>query len=323
MPELKKLQSFIGSELREFEKRFRLSMKSNVSLLDRISYYIVQRKGKQVRPMFVFLSARLVSQVRDETYVAASLIELLHTASLVHDDVVDDSYMRRSVFSINALWKNKIAVLVGDYLLSKGLHLAVENEQFDLLRIVSQAVKELSEGELLQMEKSRNSRITEELYYKIIRQKTASLIAASCAAGMRSVTSDKRRVDQMLEFGYLAGMAFQIKDDLFDFELNDVGKPTGINLTDKKITLPLIYTLDNLSKSERSKLSSLIRKSSDDRTSRNQIIDAVSTSGGIDYSIKKMTEFKEKAIAILAHFEDSPSKETLISLVEFVVNRKK
>lgn len=323
MPEIKRLQSSIKEELIEFEKRFKNSMKSSVPLLDRVTHYIVQRKGKQVRPMFVFLSAKLVSEVKSETYLAASLIELLHTSSLVHDDVVDDSNMRRGFFSINALWKNKIAVLVGDFLLSKGLLLAVENEEYDLLKIVSQAVKELCEGEMLQMEKTRTLNISEDIYFSIIRQKTASLIAASCAAGMRSVTEDSKSIDRMREFGYSAGIAFQLKDDLFDYELDDIGKPTGIDLKEKKLTLPLIYTMNKVSSSQKSLLKNLIKNHSHDKNCLPQIVSIVKEEGGIDYAIQKMNDYRDQAISLLAPFPDSSAKTGLTDLVQFVVNRKK
>ena len=297
-------------------------MKSSVPLLDKITYYIVQRKGKQVRPMFVFLSAKLFGPIRNETYMAASLIELLHTATLVHDDVVDDSHKRRGYFSINALWKNKIAVLVGDYLLSRGLLLALENEQYDSLQIVSKAVKAMSEGELLQIEKSRKLNLDEQVYFDIIRQKTASLLAAACSVGPSSVGQDKEISEKMWQFGTMAGMAFQIKDDLFDYGYKNIGKPTGIDIKEKKLTLPLIHVLNKAEKGDKNHIINMIKRSSDKRESQKYIIDFVKKNGGIEYAEAKMTDFKNQALAILSEFDDNESRQTLNELVEFVVERK-
>ena len=291
-------------------------------MLDKITYYIVQRKGKQVRPMFVFLCAKLFGPIKNETYLAASLIELLHTATLVHDDVVDDSHKRRGFFSINALWKNKIAVLVGDYLLSRGLLLAVDNEQYDSLQIVSKAVKSMSEGELLQIEKSRKLNLDEEIYFEIIRQKTASLLAAACSVGSSSVGESKEVTDKMWEFGTMAGMAFQIKDDLFDYGYKNIGKPTGIDIKEKKLTLPLIYVLNKAEKSDKSRIVNLIKRSSGKRDSQKFIIDYVKQNGGIEYAESKMIQYKNQALDILTGFPDNEAKKTLTQLVQFVVERK-
>jgi octaprenyl-diphosphate synthase len=321
MTSLNELKKPIQAELKEFDSRFKDAMKSAVPLLDRITYYIVQRKGKQIRPMFVFLSAKLFASIKEETYVAGSLIELLHTATLVHDDVVDDSHLRRGFFSINALWKNKVAVLVGDYLLSKGLLLALENGQYAALQIVSTAVKEMSEGELLQFEKSRKLDITEDVYFDIIRQKTASLIAAACSAGASSVQAGTDVVEQMRMFGQYAGIAFQIKDDLFDYGYKNIGKPTGIDIKEKKLTLPLIYALSKAENSERRRILKMIRQKSGSKNTRKEVTAFVKHHGGIDYSVERMNEYKEKAVAILETYPDNDSRTALMNLVQFVVDR--
>ena len=274
----------IEQELKHFEKHFRDAMRSPVPLLDKITYYIVRRKGKQVRPMFVFLSAKLCGEVNESTYSAASLVELLHTATLVHDDVVDDSYERRGFFSINALWKNKIAVLVGDYLLSRGLLLSLKNKEFRLLEIVSEAVKSMSEGELLQIEKARRLDIKEDIYYEIIRQKTASLIASACSAGAASSTKDEQTIEQMRLFGEKIGIAFQIRDDLFDFGTDDVGKPLGIDIKEKKLTLPLIYALDHADRQDKRRIMNNIRLHSEKTDKVKEVIDFVNESGGLEYA---------------------------------------
>lgn len=322
MGSLRELQEPIKVELEIFEKKFREIMKSNVSLLDRITYYIVQRKGKQVRPMFVFLCARLMGRVDEATYIAASLVELLHTATLVHDDVVDDSYERRGFFSINALWKNKIAVLVGDYFFAKGLLIALDNDEFQALKILSNAVREMSEGELLQIEKSRKLDIDEEVYFTIIRQKTASMIACACEAGLASTCKDEAYVAKAREFGYATGMAFQIKDDLFDYGFMNIGKPTGNDIKEKKMTLPLIYALSQSSPSEKRHVISMLKKSSDKKSTQREIIDFVTAKGGIDYAETVMHRYKEQAMAILQDFEQSPAKKALEDLVNYVVIRK-
>ena len=313
----------IDDELVEFEKHFRDSMKTNVALLDKIMYYIVKRKGKQVRPMFVFFAAKLCGTFNPASYVAASLVELLHTASLVHDDVVDDSYERRGFFSVNALWKNKIAVLVGDYLLSQGLLVALKNDQFKLLTIMSNAVKEMSEGELLQIEKARRLDIKEDIYYDIIRQKTASLIAAACAVGAASTTTDAKMIEKMRLFGEKIGIAFQIRDDLFDFGTDDVGKPLGIDIKEKKMTLPLIYALNQAPKKERDRIINIVKRHNEDPVKVAQVIDFVRQSGGLNYSEEAMRRYRSEAIDILKGFPESDIRTSLEQLVMFVTERKK
>ncbi|QKX05309.1 polyprenyl synthetase family protein [Aquimarina sp. TRL1] len=315
----------IIDEMELFEKKFSQSMSSKVALLNRITHYIVNRKGKQMRPMFVFLVAKMVAEgeLNERTYRGASVIELIHTATLVHDDVVDDSNMRRGFFSINALWKNKIAVLVGDYLLSKGLLLSIDYGDFDLLKIISVAVREMSEGELLQIEKARNLDITEEVYYEIIRQKTATLIAACCSLGACSVAPDSDAVEKMRRFGELIGMTFQIKDDLFDYGDEAIGKPTGIDIKEQKMTLPLIYTLNHCSKEKRKWLINSVRNHNKNKKRVKEVIDFVKLSGGLEYATKIMHEFKEEALTILSSFPDSEYKDSLELMVTYVIDRKK
>jgi octaprenyl-diphosphate synthase len=313
----------IAKEMVDFEKKFRQSMKSKVLLLDTIMSYIVKRKGKQMRPMFVFLSAGTCGEISEATHRGAALIELLHTASLVHDDVVDDASYRRGFFSINALWKNKIAVLVGDFLLSRGLLLSVEHQDFEMLGIVSQAMKEMSEGELLQMEKARKLDITEEVYYNIIWQKTASLIASCCKIGAASVGCDKAMVDQMGKFGQNIGMAFQIKDDLFDYGDAEIGKPLGIDIKEKKLTLPLIYALNNASRSDRKRVLRTVRKESDDPKKVTEVIDFVKNSGGLDYAKSVMEKYYNSAIEILEDLPDTEYKKSLTELVQYTIDRTK
>ncbi|MFL1897104.1 polyprenyl synthetase family protein [Aquimarina sp. 2-A2] len=315
----------IVDEMELFEQKFSQSMTSKVALLNRITHYIVNRKGKQMRPMFVFLVAKMVSggSVNERTYRGASVIELIHTATLVHDDVVDDSNRRRGFFSINALWKNKIAVLVGDYLLSKGLLLSIDNGDFDLLKIISVAVREMSEGELLQIEKARNLDITEAIYYEIIRQKTATLIAACCSLGACSVAPDSDSVEKMRLFGELIGMAFQIKDDLFDYGDTAIGKPTGIDIKEQKMTLPLIYTLNTCSQEKKKWLINSIKNHNKNKQRVKEVIDFVKLSGGLNYAVKIMNEFKIKALDILSEYEDSQYKQSLILMVNYVIDRKK
>ncbi|MFT4664308.1 MAG: octaprenyl-diphosphate synthase [Gammaproteobacteria bacterium] len=313
----------IAKELEIFEKRFREAMKSKVPLLDKITYYIVQRKGKQMRPMFVFLCARLIGPTSDASYSAASLIELVHTATLVHDDVVDDSFQRRSFFSVNSLWKNKIAVIVGDYILSQGLLIAVRNKQFRMLEIFSQAVTEMAEGELLQIEKARRLDIEEPIYYEIIRQKTASLIAAACAGGIASNTKDESLIEKGRLFGEKCGIAFQIRDDLFDFGVADVGKPLGIDIKEKKMTLPLIYALNHSSRSERRRIISIIKKDSENQAKVMEVIQFVRDSGGLDYAMKAMYDYREQAFEILDTFEESEARTALRELVIYVTEREK
>jgi len=313
----------IEQELKHFEKHFRDAMRSPVPLLDKITYYIVRRKGKQVRPMFVFLSAKLCGEVSESTYSAASLVELLHTATLVHDDVVDDSYERRGFFSINALWKNKIAVLVGDYLLSRGLLLSLKNKEFRLLEIVSEAVKSMSEGELLQIEKARRLDIKEDIYYEIIRQKTASLIASACSAGAASTTKDEEVIEQMRLFGEKIGIAFQIRDDLFDFGTDDVGKPLGIDIKEKKMTLPLIYALDHADRQDKRRIMNNIRLHNEKTDKVREVIDFVNQSGGLEYARQAMFRYREEAFDILRTFPNVPARQSLEDLVTFVTDRKK
>jgi len=320
---MNKIKAPIAEELKVFEKRFREAMRSKVPLLDKITYYIVQRKGKQVRPMFVFLSAQLCGPTNDNSYTAASLIELLHTATLVHDDVVDDSYQRRGFFSVNAIWKNKIAVLVGDYFLSQGLLLALKHKQYRILEIVSNAVKEMSEGELLQIEKARRLDIKEEIYYDIIRQKTASLIAAACSAGAASTTNDESIIERMRLLGEKIGIAFQIRDDLFDFGVDDVGKPLGIDIKEKKMTLPLIYALNQTDNRQRRKIITSIKRDSENAEKVKEIIQFVRESGGLEYATKAMYEYRAAAFEILHRFPESPARTALEELVTFVTDRKK
>jgi octaprenyl-diphosphate synthase len=314
----------ITAHMDEFEIKFKQSMKSSVPLLNKITGYIVKRKGKQIRPMFVFLSAQCVGEINESTYRAASLIELLHTATLVHDDVVDDSNERRGFFSVNALWKNKIAVLIGDFLLSSGLLLSIDNGDFHLLKIVSNAVREMSEGELLQIEKARKLDISEDIYFEIIRKKTATLIAACCAAGVASLTDDKKVIDQFLDFGINTGIAFQIKDDLFDFgDDTSIGKPTGIDIKEKKMTLPLIYALNNCTWLEKRKIINIIKNHNDDPKKVAEVVSFVHQKGGIEYAETIMQQYKVKALACLETVKDSPSKQSLIQLVNYSIERKK
>lgn len=320
---LSQIKQPIQQELKTFEQRFRAAMSSDVALLDRITYYIVQRKGKQMRPMFVFLSAKVFGDINDATHDAASLVELLHTGTLVHDDVVDDSNERRGFFSVNALWKNKIAVLVGDYLLARGLMLALDNDHFKLLKILNLAIKEMSEGELLQMEKARRLDIEESVYYDIIRRKTASLFASSCAAGAASVTREEADIDLMYQFGEKVGIAFQIKDDLFDFGTSDVGKPLGIDIKEKKMTLPLIYALQNTDKRTRRHIINLVKKHNEDPQKVAEVIDFVRQSGGIDYATEAMYRYRTEAFELLDRVPDCPARTSLKGMVTYVTERKK
>jgi octaprenyl-diphosphate synthase len=316
----------IREEMELFEKKFYESMSSKVALLNRITYFIVNRKGKQMRPMFVFLVAKMISennQANERTYRGASVIELIHTATLVHDDVVDDSNRRRGFFSVNALWKNKIAVLVGDYLLSKGLLLSIDNGDFDLLQIISVAVREMSEGELLQIEKARRLDIVEEVYYEIIRKKTATLIASCCALGAKSVSEDVALVEKMRLFGELIGMAFQIKDDLFDYTDDAIGKPTGIDIKEQKMTLPLIYALNNCSPKEKSWCINSIKNHNKDKKRVREVIQFVKDKNGLTYAEQKMVQFQQEALALLDDFPNSPYKDSLTLMVNYVIDRKK
>lgn len=312
----------IAAELDAFEKRFRETMRSPVALMDRITYYIVRRKGKQMRPMFVFLSAKACGEINDNSYVAASLIEILHTASLVHDDVVDESYERRGFFSINALWKNKIAVLVGDYFLSKGLLVALKHKQYRILEITSTAVQALAEGELLQIEKARRLDIDEAIYFEVIRQKTASLIAASTEAGAASTTTDEATLQLMHNFGEKIGIAFQIRDDLFDFGTDDVGKPRGIDIKEKKMTLPLIHALNQASSADRRRIIRLIKKYSDKPEKVAEVIRFVHESEGLAYAERAMYRYRDEAFELLHQLPESPARLALEELVNYVVERK-
>jgi octaprenyl-diphosphate synthase len=314
----------IEANLNEFEKRFKASMKSSVPLLDRVTRYLLKRKGKQMRPMFVLLSADLVGEINDSTYHAASLVELLHTATLVHDDVVDDSNKRRGFFSINALWKNKIAVLVGDYLLSKGLLLSIDGKEFRLLEIVSEAVRQMSEGELLQIEKARKLDIEEPVYFDIITKKTASLIASCCACGAASAAADVETVETLKDFGTKVGIAFQIKDDLFDYDMNNsTGKPRGIDIKEQKMTLPLIYALNNSSRSERRFIINVVKNHSTDAKKVAEVIDMVNQKGGIAYAREKMISYRDQSLDILNGFPDNGARESLEKLVLFTTERNR
>ncbi|MEH6512864.1 MAG: polyprenyl synthetase family protein [Maribacter arcticus] len=315
----------VYQEMELFESKFRDSMSSKVALLNRITHYIVNRKGKQMRPMFVFLTAKLLNngEVNERTYRGASVIELIHTATLVHDDVVDESNKRRGFFSINALWKNKIAVLVGDYLLSKGLLLSIDNNDFDLLKIISVAVREMSEGELLQIEKARRLDITEDVYYEIIRQKTATLIAACCSLGACSVKPESVDVETFRKFGELCGMAFQIKDDLFDYGAQKIGKPTGIDIKEQKMTLPLIYALNHCTKKEKNWVINSIKNHNKDKQRVKEVISFVKEKGGLDYAVSKMLQYRDEALKILSAYPESDYKSALQLMVNYVVDRKK
>lgn len=316
------VKKIIGKELDTFEKKFADAVRSQTPMLDRIMKYIIKRKGKQMRPMFVFLSAKLNGDINESTYRAAALVELLHTATLVHDDVVDESLERRGFFSINAIWKNKIAVLVGDYLLSKGLLLSTSNEDFMHLHILSEAVKQMSEGELLQIEKSRKLNLDEDIYFEIIRNKTASLLSSACAVGAYSTSKDEQSTEKMKLFGQKVGIAFQIKDDLFDYGKEDVGKPTGNDIREKKLTLPLIYTLNKVDKNARRQIIYMLKNENKNKASINFIIDAVIQAGGIQYAETKMNLYRDEALEILYTFDASPVRAALEELVRFTTDRK-
>jgi len=312
----------IEDELKIFETRFRESVRSQTPLLDRIMRYIVKRKGKQLRPMFVLLSAKLSGQIEEATYRAASLVELLHTATLVHDDVVDDSMERRGFFSVYALWKNKASVLIGDYLLAKGLLLSLDNNDYQILHILSDAVRKMSEGELLQIEKARSLNMKEEIYFEIIKNKTASLLASACAAGIWSTSKDKEMTEKMRLFGEKTGIAFQIKDDLFDYASENVGKPTGNDIKEKKLTLPLIYTLNTVDKKTRREIIYIVKNQNQDKAKVQWVIDRVREAGGIDYTIAKMNEYKKEALEALYSFPESETRKGLEDLVSYVTDRK-
>lgn len=323
MLDLHKIKSPISAELDVFEEKFRASMQSSVPLLDRVTHYIVKRKGKQIRPMFVFFAASLCGGVTEATHRGAALVELLHTATLVHDDVVDNAYQRRGFFSVNALWKNKIAVLVGDFLLAKGLLLSINNDDFRLLKIVSEAVKQMSEGELLQMEKARKLDINESVYYEVIRQKTASLIASCCACGAASAGADDETIERMRMFGEKTGIAFQIKDDLFDFGTDDVGKPLGIDIKEKKITLPLIYSLSKSTRTEKNRIINLVKNHNEEMDKVAEVIHFVRNTGGMAYAEMQMYRYQEEAFEILNSFPEHEAKTGLEQLVRFTTERKK
>jgi octaprenyl-diphosphate synthase len=312
----------IKSELATFETHFKRAVSSQSPMLDRIMRYVVKRKGKQLRPMFVLLAAKLCGPVNDASYRAASLVELLHTATLLHDDVVDDSMERRGFFSVYALWKAKATVLIGDYLLAKGLLVSLENNDYRILHILSDAVKKMSEGELLQMEKARSLNIREEIYYDIIRNKTASLLASACAAGAWSSSRDEIITEKIRLFGEKTGMAFQIKDDLFDYASEKIGKPTGNDIKEKKLTLPLIYTLNNTDRETRRKIIYIVKNNNRDKEKVNWVIQKVEETGGIDYATKQMNAFKQEALALLHQFSESPERQGLEDLVLFVTDRK-
>ena len=319
-----KIKYPIKDEMKLFEKKFKQSLQSKVPLLDRIMHYIIKRKGKQMRPMFVFLTSQLFGEVNDKSYRAASLIELLHTATLVHDDVVDEANLRRGFFSVNALWKNKIAVLVGDFLLSKGLLLSVENEDYDLLKIVSSAVKDMSEGELLQIEKSRKLDIEESVYFDIIRKKTAVLISSCCACGASSMNQSKEIIKKLYLFGEKVGIAFQIKDDLFDYTQSSfIGKPTGIDIREQKMTLPLIYTLNNVDKKTKNGIINTVKNDHKNVKKVSDLIELVKNTGGLKYASEIMKNYQKEALTILSEFPDSDAKNSLELLVDYVINRKK
>ncbi|MEJ5993032.1 polyprenyl synthetase family protein [Pedobacter sp. Du54] len=323
MPGINQIKLPIAAEIDAFEAKFKASMQSDAPLLNRITHYIVKSKGKQMRPMFVFFAAKLCGGIIESTHRGAALVELLHTATLVHDDVVDNAYERRGFFSINALWKNKIAVLVGDFLLAKGLLLSVNNKEFALLKIVSEAVQQMSEGELLQIEKVRRMDISEALYFDVIRQKTASLIASCCACGAASAGADEETIEKMRLFGEKVGIAFQIKDDTFDFGTDDVGKPLGIDIKEKKVTLPLIYALNGVNKTERKRIINLVKNHQDDPKKIQEIIDFVNAREGVHYANQKMLEYQQQAFDILYTFKESEARNGLEQLVRYTTERKK
>ena len=321
-PQMKFSANIIEAELKTFESRFSGAVKSDVPLLDTIMKYIIRRKGKQLRPMFVLLSAKLHGEVNERSYRAAALVEMLHTATLVHDDVVDESMERRGFFSINAIWKNKIAVLVGDYLLFKGLLLATTHEDIQLLHILSEAVKQMSEGELLQIEKSRKLNLEEQVYFEIIKNKTASLLSSACAAGAWSTTQDKTITEKMKIFGEKTGIAFQIKDDLFDYGNQDIGKPTGNDIKEKKLTLPLIYTLNKVDKPTKRQIINIIKNENKNTSKVKEVIAIVQQTGGISYAEQKMNAYKLEALDILNQFPQGEVRDTLENLVKFTTERK-
>ncbi len=319
---MKFVTNIIGQELKVFESKFADAVKSNTALLDTVMKYIIKRKGKQLRPMFVFLSAKLHGEINESTYRAAALVEMLHTATLVHDDVVDESMERRGFFSINAVWKNKIAVLVGDYLLSKGLLLSTSNNEFEQLHIMSDAIRQMSEGELLQIEKTRKLNIDETVYFEIIKNKTASLLSSACGVGAYSTTQNKEITEQIKLFGEKTGIAFQIKDDLFDYGNDDIGKPTGNDIKEKKMTLPLIYTLNNVDKKTMRDIIYIVKNNNTDKEKVKWVIDTVVKTGGIKYAEQKMFEYRDEALNILKQYPSSDVSDALAALVRYTTDRK-
>ncbi len=324
MSKLEMIKAPVASDMKQFGKYFKTLMRSDVYLLRMVTNYMLKRKGKQMRPLFVFLTAKMLGTVNESTQHAAALIELMHTATLVHDDVVDESYKRRGFFSINALWKNKISVLIGDYLLSRGLLLSIKHKEFDLLSIVSDAVREMAEGELLQLEKARHLNTEEDIYFEIIRKKTATLLAACVASGAKSAGATNEQVEQLRQFGEHIGIAFQIKDDLFDYQINNLtGKPSGNDIQEKKMTLPLIYTFNNSDNSQKRKIKHIINKHNQNLNEIKELINIVKLSGGIEYAKEKMNQYKDKAVEILNQFEDCQAKNSLIELANYTIERKK
>ncbi len=323
MSTINKIKSPIEQELKDFEPYFNKSLKSDIPLLSTILNFIYRSKGKQLRPIFVFLSAKLHGETNEFSQLAACSVELLHTATLVHDDVVDESYERRGTFSVNALWRNKLAVLVGDYILAKGLQLQLEHQKYNFLHLISRAVQDMAEGEILQMKKSRKLDINDEIYFEIIRKKTASLIATSMAIGAASVTGNGEIVEKMYRIGQDVGIAFQIKDDIFDYQAKGIiGKPTGNDIKEKKITLPLLYVLNNSESTERKRILSLIKHKNKNSAVVKELIEMVTEKGGLEYAEQKMNEFKEKAINGLKEFEDCEARRSLIELMDYITTRK-
>ena len=319
---LEEIKNPIRQEMKLFEKKFQESMRSEVFLLDKITRFILKTKGKQIRPMFVFLCAKLVGEITEKTHRGAAMIELIHTATLVHDDVVDESFKRRGFFSINALWKNKIAVLVGDYLLSKSVIISTENQDFDILAVISKTIREMSEGELLQLEKSRKLDITEDVYYEVIRKKTATLIAACCEVGVISNNVNVELAQKIRDFGTYTGIAFQIKDDLFDYlKKNATGKPVGIDIKEKKLTLPLIYAMNSVKKDKRKYYFNIVKNHSHETGKVNELMEFVKKSGGISYAEKVMLNYQIKALEILDEFPDNEAKKSLQLMLNYIIKR--
>lgn len=323
MTVLKKIKAPIETDLKEFEPYFKHSLQSDIPLLGTILNYLYRTKGKQLRPMFVFLSAKLHGGTNEFSKLAACSVELLHTATLVHDDVVDESYERRGAFSVMALWKNKLAVLVGDYILAKGLLLQLENKKYNFLHLISRAVQDMSEGEILQMKKSRKLDIDDDTYFEIIRKKTASLIATSMAIGAASATDDEEIVEKMYRIGQDAGIAFQIKDDIFDYQSKGIiGKPIGNDIKEKKITLPMLHVLNNCESGERRRILRMVKRKNKNSKAVKELITLVIERGGLEYAEKRMLEFKEKAIEGLCEFPECDARDSLIELMNYITVRK-